>query len=688
MELPLCALMLCLIASSTESSDLNPDISLSADVTQLLETLTKTMETFDKRLEDLAHHQLSQDVYTGERLRHEGQSGIKQVRVRRGGTRTYYIAGHTSERVAGMHEHANFRHVLGLGEVVAVLNGVEFTTRHNDFHLVKPSTESTDFLATELITPPAVPPRVLELSSVDDQITEMREWFRAWRDQDHSVRDYREHFKPVLCYLEGAWFYPDQIPVDMIHSDRHHISSEDFHHLQTMHKFTSDSGRKQPQENLSFLPRSVQRVVNGTPEFAQWNYRVLCQPLKDDLPLNRFRVVDDLASRMTSQNTFPDYSSSMKARYQLNPYDSSSFTNEKPAWFGLPDTLMAQVPGFNNHGGNLTDNSFGSTAYQFDRDQLEPVNMAYYNRWLKAKTLGAFGQTARHRGFSDDNLYVAQTTQPAVVPTELEYCTGNGNRRTCEWQSYKFSYAIPLEVVYMTPLTEWNPYDIEYKGSVNTPLWQSVRDGGRNGNPTATRAYNGTNHITFFQTPDEFYAGGEVASDPADTTGQGATAVLDKNEDMRMVRDSGYRMFLPEITGVGILRQRYPIMQVNGEGSSVWKELEALKDIVMDSNDNKHMYRQQLILQNPDEPTNTTDNPNTNLMLRLEAGTAGHIHLVSITPEQLQTMQNGTNIDTVSGESDGHTHTMTVRLRQGLIDQFFASNIRPAEGHENRLSVV
>ena len=687
MHLLLYALMLCLIASTTGSSDLNLNVQLSADITQLLDTLTKTMETFDKRLEDLAHHQLSQDVYTGERLRHEGQSGIKQIRVRRGGTRPYYIAGHTSERVAGMHNHANFRHVLGLGEVVAVLNGVEFTTRHNDFHLVKPSTESNDFLATELITPPPVPQRVLELSSVNEQVTEMREWFKAWRDQDHSVRDYREHFKPVLCYLEGAWFYPEQIPVDMIHSDRHHISSQDFHHLQTMHKFTSDSGRKQPLENLSFLPRSVQRVVNGTPEFAQWNYRVLCQPLKDDLPLNRFRVVDDLASRMSSEDTFTDYSSSMKARYQLNPYDSDSFIRERPAAFGLPDKLMAQVPGFNNHGSNLTDNSFGSTAYQYGSDPLEPVNMAYYNRWLKAKTLGAFGQSARHRGFSDDNLYVAQTTQPAVVPTELEYCTGNGNRRTCEWQSYRFSYAIPLEIVYMTPLTEWNPYNLEYKGSVNTPLWQSVRAGGRNGQPTAGRAYNGTNHITFFQTPDAFYAGGEVASDPADTTGQDATAVLDKNEDMRMVRDSGYRMFLPEITGVGILRQRYPIMQVSGEGGSVWKELEALKDIVMDSTDNKHMYRQQPVQQTPDEQTNTTDT-NTNLMLRLEAGTAGHIHLVTITPEQLQTMQNGTNIDTVTDESDGHTHTLTVRLRQGITDQFLAYYIRPSEGHPNRLTVI
>lgn len=47
--------------------------------------------------------------------------------------------------------------------------------------------------------------QVLDKKTVDEQIVEMRQWFKAFRDQDHSVRDYRKHFKPVLCYLEGGW---------------------------------------------------------------------------------------------------------------------------------------------------------------------------------------------------------------------------------------------------------------------------------------------------------------------------------------------------------------------------------------------------------------------------------------------------------------------------------------------------
>ena len=47
---------------------------------------------------------------------------------------------------------------------------------------------------------------------------------------------------------------------------------------------------------------------------------------------------------------------------------------------------------------------------------------------------------------------------------------------------------------------------------------------------------------------------------------------------------TGVRIFLPNMSRVGIVRQRYPIMPVHGEGSAVWKELEALKDMVMEMN--------------------------------------------------------------------------------------------------------
>ena len=43
---------------------------------------------------------------------------------------------------------------------------------------------------------------------------------------------------------------------------------------------------------------------------------------------------------------------------------------------------------------------------------------------------------------------------------------------------------------------------------------------------------------------------------------------------------SGQRIFLKNIPGVGTLRTRFPVMPVYGEFSSVWKEVDALKEIV------------------------------------------------------------------------------------------------------------
>jgi len=37
--------------------------------------------------------------------------------------------------------------------------------------------------------------QVLAQPTVELQIQEMREWFKAWKNGDHSKRDYRKYFK-------------------------------------------------------------------------------------------------------------------------------------------------------------------------------------------------------------------------------------------------------------------------------------------------------------------------------------------------------------------------------------------------------------------------------------------------------------------------------------------------------------
>jgi hypothetical protein len=57
---------------------------------------------------------------------------------------------------------------------------------------------SRNFLETEDIPYPDVPPEVTSKPTVHQQMKEMREWFRAWHNQNYKKRDYRKYFKPVL----------------------------------------------------------------------------------------------------------------------------------------------------------------------------------------------------------------------------------------------------------------------------------------------------------------------------------------------------------------------------------------------------------------------------------------------------------------------------------------------------------
>ena len=110
---------------------------------------------------------------------------------------------HFEDGTIAIHDHAENLLVVGMGQFQAVMNGVEFTTRHNDYNLVQPSLESDEYGMTEEIEYPAIPNQVKNAGSVDNQIEEMQKWFKAFKDQDVSERDYTKYFKPILCYLEG-----------------------------------------------------------------------------------------------------------------------------------------------------------------------------------------------------------------------------------------------------------------------------------------------------------------------------------------------------------------------------------------------------------------------------------------------------------------------------------------------------
>ena len=76
------------------------------------------------------------------------------------------------------------------------------------------------------------------------QINEMREWFKAWKEGDNSERDYRQYFRPLLCYLEGAWTTDVDHIDEPFDSDRHKIAAGSWLELQEQIRWAEGCGRE------------------------------------------------------------------------------------------------------------------------------------------------------------------------------------------------------------------------------------------------------------------------------------------------------------------------------------------------------------------------------------------------------------------------------------------------------------
>merc|ERR1711998_249949 len=109
------------------------------------------------------------------------------------------------------------------------------------------------------------------------------------------------------------------------------------------------------------------------------------------------------------------------------------------------------------------------------------------------------GNQQRRRSWSDGSMWAARTTQSVVstLSAPTQECSGAlGCRDKASEQAW--SFAIPLEIIYTTPLSNWNPYGLEEKSMTGTDKPDS---NGRNGACTPGREFNGINRGNFFQTP-------------------------------------------------------------------------------------------------------------------------------------------------------------------------------------------
>ncbi|RUS70404.1 hypothetical protein EGW08_021832 [Elysia chlorotica] len=363
---------------------------------------------------------------------------------------------------------------------------------------------------------PEVPPTVKSKHTVQEQIDEMRLWFKAFKEQDHSVRDYRKYFKPNLCYLEGGWTLNAKTLDEPFQSDRHQLDATSWFDLQEKIRWTSYAGSKSNLENFAFLPTMMYNITDGLPQYAQWNYRILCHPLKQDVPTSYLKVQDDLSTRMRRKYRWDKIESQRSARYKIN-----EFGTERNTQYTFLDALMAEIPGKDNYGANISDAAFGLQTFDISKSGNVPLNAGHYHRWYKVARAGAMG--LQSLGDKEQRFLCFDV---------------NGNS---SYVNYKHN--LSLDPLFNLSL------------SLSPPLSLS---------PSLPPSPS---------TPVEFYHGDTSEHDAADTARSGAS-VLDAKGDLKRCAPTGFRILTPNIDGVGSVRIRYPVFPVHSEGSTVGMELE------------------------------------------------------------------------------------------------------------------
>lgn len=528
--------------------------------------LTK-MDKLQSTVQGLLKQTAALHDFVEERIRGEGQSGLKQVRHDTEGTKNYFGSSHIDTGIGGVHDHSDYNRLLGMGEVQYVMNGVDFRTRHNDYRLVRPSTTSRDFKAVEDIPFPGVPPEVTSKATPEEQIEEMKIWFEAFKTQNSTLRNYTQYFKPVISYIEGMWTTDDDsIISEAFVSDRHHFDAFSWDNMQGKARYLAYTGAKDNFENVGFMPRRLMYVdnVTGEPVYGQWNYRIVCYPIDFDIPVKYLRQREDFLWRYPRRFTKEEVLLTRAARFTLNDQDSDQIFTETT----LLDKIFQDIPGLDNiPDPNLIEAWNAPLKNPLDANQT--LRQGYYHHSYLMSEPGAMGATLTYRGWSDQYLYVALNTQPRIVKVSMKDCKDGA----CQEYSARVSWSVPLEMIYLTPLLSWNPYDIELNDNDTR-----TKSGGRDGETDGT-AYLGIDTKNYYMTPYSFFSGPPLEPDDADTPRQ-KVKVVNRKGEIKEVTASGTRFFLPPIGNLGYIRLRYPFGIIHGEGNAAWKELNALRDYI------------------------------------------------------------------------------------------------------------
>lgn len=394
------------------------------------------------------------------------------------------------------------------------------------------------------------------------------------------------------------------------------------------------------------------------PVVANLDYRVMYVPLDRDIPLNRLKVVDDTSSQMSGDhNNYPEtgdsttrtlqqLEQSRNALFKFNGRDQDDWIDASGT-YELLDELMETIPGRDGYGAFLNETFDGELAYHYVR-RNEVLNAAYYNRFysVNKNTNGIESKEGRRRGFNDVSLFAAKSSRKEIVPVRFP------DPITGEIQEYRYSYAFPIELIYRTPLSDWNPYGV--------PM----------------------NEYAYYTVPYQFYEDySTIYRDPSDTNG------LNWGQDVTTygaayVTGAGHWIQMPKITGIHgrLLRQRWPCAPVANSKNPGIQAIRALK----------HM----LSMENKKDLLKNTKLNQSTILVTIWLGNSttqpAHTHRIKISSSLVDTLAKGTSVvvTTEYQEDLGHRHALTVTASKNAdgsmkyaIKDCDGAGVKCADGH-------
>ena len=131
---------------------------------------------------------------------------------------------------------------------------------------------------------------------------------------------------------------------------------------------------------------------------------------------------------------------------------------------------------------------------------------------------------------------------------------------------------------------------------------------------------------------------------------------------------------LQKIPDIGRIRIRYPVMPAYYEGNAIWKEIQALKDIVLQPFTEKDKYYEEFPVGEPKED-NLPEPPSADhtviyTMSPADENYHAHIHYVFLTPDEVEYLKTPeTTLAVNSSQSWGHSHQLVVKIAKwkGLV---------------------